>query len=514
VAHFVEIQVGIATVSTRLYFAAFAGLAVAIGVGLTDDEEARATRSAEATSDMLDGSGLLHGAIVGLILIVLTYEFSVPSLQPDAPSFVVLWLLLGTWVGGLILLLPNPSTVDRTGRYHRANLLGYAIVSIAPWLLFTAIHIQWLEWRPVAGESAAERLRDIAVHVANTVSILYVVVFFVIGLTALLGLQRARLATGNPNRRPAWLCVPYVALLLGAVAAIIVTNLDGARADSFAKLGSSFEGDGRLGDARALYEEAQQLQPSEETYAISLGRVLMELARATPSDKAAERTVYVTQALAAVQRAQDDNPLNPLHARNLARVHRLWANLAVDPAEQARHFDQCEAYYAEATDNSPRNDALWREWATLYLEWHQPVKALGKLDAALRIAHDADTYNLRANAYLAVESFPDALVDYDRALAINPNSAEAWSGRGFALARLQRLSEAIEATRAAAALMPDDPTSRRNLALLYQQTGQLDLAISAAYDALAVAKPPEEPELRNLIEELKQSSVALRHNEE
>src|SRR5262249_57199174 len=43
VAHFVEIQVGIATVSTRLYFAAFAGLVVAIGVGLTDDE-ARATR--------------------------------------------------------------------------------------------------------------------------------------------------------------------------------------------------------------------------------------------------------------------------------------------------------------------------------------------------------------------------------------------------------------------------------------------------------------------------------------
>ena len=60
--------------------------------------------------------------------------------------------------------------------------------------------------------------------------------------------------------------------------------------------------------------------------------------------------------------------------------------------------------------------------------------------------------------------------------------------------------------------MPDDPTSRRNLALLYQQAGQLDLAISAAHDALAVAKPPEEVGLKNLLEELKQSSSTSPHH--
>ena len=66
---------------------------------------------------------------------------------------------------------------------------------------------------------------------------------------------------------------------------------------------------------------------AEETYGINLGRVLMEQARALPN-YAAERTAYLTAALAAVQRARSDNPANPLHACNLARVHRLWASQA------------------------------------------------------------------------------------------------------------------------------------------------------------------------------------------
>ena len=129
----------------------------------------------------------------------------------------------------------------------------------------------------------------------------------------------------------------------------------------------------------------------------------MEQARATPSDAPEERTAYLTAALAAVRRAQSDNPPNPLHARNLARVYRLWASRATDPAEQMQYFDQSESYYNEAVHQGPHNADLWKEWATLYLEWHQPEKALAKFDESLRLDDAADTRSLRANAEHLVE---------------------------------------------------------------------------------------------------------------
>src|SRR5207302_673302 len=86
-----------------------------------------------------------------------------------------------------------------------------------------------------------------------------------------------------------------------------------------------------------------------------------------------------------------------------ARVHRLWASLTADPTEQTRHFERSASYYAEAVRRGPHDPALWKEWATLYLEWHQPAKALAKLDQSLRLSDDADTSSLRAKTLLEVE---------------------------------------------------------------------------------------------------------------
>ena len=47
--------------------------------------------------------------------------------------------------------------------------------------------------------------------------------------------------------------------------------------------------------------------------------------------------------------------------------------------------------------------SLRPEWATLYLEWHQPAKALAKLDESLRLDDGADTRSLRANTESLIE---------------------------------------------------------------------------------------------------------------
>jgi len=399
VAHFVELQLGIATASTRLYFAVFAGLAVVIGTGLSDGQDAVEPPSPRWPT----GSVLVHAAMVGLVLVVLTYEFSVPSLRSAAPGFVLLWLFFGTWVCGGLLLAADSSIANGGPLHWRVNLSRYAFISLGLWGGFSAFHVAWLNWKPAAGDPVAERLRDMTGHVANTVSILYLCVFCIIGFAALLSFRAGGTLATTFTTRSRWLCVLYLGMLIGVVPVVVATNLNGARADSFAKLGSSFEQDGELSAARAAYEEAQRLRPAEETYAISLARVLMAQARVTPGDAPQERTAYLAAALAAVRRAQRDNPRNPLHARNLARVYRLWASQATDPAEQKQYFDQSESYYGEAVREGPRNAELWKEWATLYLEWHQPAQALAKLDESLRLDDDADTRSLHASAEHLVE---------------------------------------------------------------------------------------------------------------
>src|SRR5262249_12805159 len=155
------------------------------------------------------------------------------------------WLFLGTWVCGLLLLTTDSSIVDERPPRWLANVFGYAVISLALWVVFAAFHVAWLTWKPVPGDTAVERARDIAAHVANTASFLYLFVFCVIGLAVLPNLRPAG-ALAAFSRRSRWWGVLYVVLLIGAVPVVVVTNLNGARADAFAKLGSFFERDGQL----------------------------------------------------------------------------------------------------------------------------------------------------------------------------------------------------------------------------------------------------------------------------
>lgn len=66
----------------------------------------------------------------------------------------------------------------------------------------------------------------------------------------------------------------------------------------------------------------------------------------------------------------------------------------------------------------------------------------------------AEGYNQRAFASYLAQDFAAALIDLDRALAINPNHVAAMSGKALTLMGLGRSDEAQEVLRAAVALNP------------------------------------------------------------
>ncbi|HXQ20740.1 MAG TPA: O-antigen ligase family protein [Candidatus Acidoferrales bacterium] len=496
VGHFIEIQFSIVIASTRLYFWMLAGLAVAIGMR----RSARPIAGVPSLSE--DGRALVEGGLAGLLLIVLTFDFCVPTLDLRTHAGALLGVLLSGWVLGLIFVVARPpGTAAR--RPHGRAAARYALASLGLFVLFTAIYAPWIRWRPGVDDVGIAALRRFAGHVADATSILYVSVFMTMGvMTAVSFLsERPRPLVGIRRLRAGGLL--YAALLAGAVPVIVCANLSGSRADTYNKLGGFYEGKGQLDAADALYEEAVRLQPYEERYAVNQSGVLMEKARSPSSPTPQLREESLRRGLALLQRAIADNPLNPHHPRNLARLYRLWAAVSADPAQRARYGTQAHEYYEQATQRSPHNASLWDEWATLYFDQRQIETGVAKLEQSLRVDPGyTTTFWLRGNADMETGQLEKALSDYDSALAIDPQLMAAWSGKALALARLNRFPEAIAANRRVLALHPGDLISHRNLALLYKQIDQLDSALSEAQAALAVAHGNDRPGLEALIAEL------------
>ena len=80
--------------------------------------------------------------------------------------------------------------------------------------------------------------------------------------------------------------------------------------------------------------------------------------------------------------------------------------------------------------------------------------------------------NNRGIALQALKRFHEALACYDRAIAIRPDYAEAFSNRGLALQELKRLDEALASHDRAIALKPDYPEGFKNRALCKFLAGQ------------------------------------------
>jgi tetratricopeptide (TPR) repeat protein/O-antigen ligase len=502
-AHFIEIQLGIAVSMTRLCFWVYAALAVTVGELLCRREREAAGEAAYARKGPRQPSAEPSLSFtVGLILIVLTFDFYVPGFSARTQGIILLGLFLATWLFAALVVATDVPYSESAASHACTRVRACVAMSLPVWLVFTVIYVTWLNWQPGGGFTTDGMLR-VGAHVADSVFILYGFVFIVIALTTAAALRgdRPPLMALSHTRRWRW---GVCAMLLFTAALVIVrSNLNVSRANVLGKETEIYAHENRWDAARLVAEEALHLAPVADHYATELVQALTQLAQQTPPGEPQQRGGLLAQALVVAQGAEQTNPLNTDHARNLARLHHLWAGLLTDPVERSWHVEETHRWYAAALKLSPNNAALWNEWALLYLEQNDPAIALAILDESLRIDPAyTTTYWLRANAHLDAQQLDEALADYDRALAINPTLGAAWSGKALALARLNRFAEAIAANQQTLALVPNDLISHRNLAILYQQTGQLELAMAEAQAALAVAEARDQLALQALIEQL------------
>jgi len=120
-----------------------------------------------------------------------------------------------------------------------------------------------------------------------------------------------------------------------------------------------------------------------------------------------------------------------------------------------------------------RQTGYWKDSTTM---WQRVVSVHPDRSA---FAHE----NLAANL-IARERFGEALREYDRALAVDPSSARASSGRGAALLALGRGEEAGKELQKTLRLDPSDREARKNLWILYGERGEREQALAVIREAV------------------------------
>lgn len=102
---------------------------------------------------------------------------------------------------------------------------------------------------------------------------------------------------------------------------------------------------------------------------------------------------------------------------------------------------------------------------------------------ALKPEHSAH-HNNRANILRELARFQEALEGYDQCIRLNPNSPEAWNNRGVVLHELGRIEEALGSFTRALVLQPHNPDALNNKSRSLAASGRLEEALANCRQAL------------------------------
>ncbi len=508
VAHFVEVQFGIAVTATRTYFWTYlALLAVAgraeVGRRATAEEVSGSDGGPRSATDAsldpgkrrrpagvpeLPCRGLVVASLLAsFVLMTLVYDFLSRPVSPvHLPT--ILWLFAFTWVlAGLITVTeacalggagPRPPRVLRAGGLYA----GVTLLGTVP---FAAIHLGWSCWVTDPGYAPVPY---------------YAVTLLVLGVIA-----GALLVA---HRRPAHARASRAGVVAGGLAAaslglLVAVNLDTVRANIYHRQSEiSVDRQGEHERTVALIRRALALEPAQDFYHWFLGQTLAQAAPRETQPPA--RDALFQAADASFMTARRLSPLDLDHVVNLARLHRSWAQYTADVGQKTARFRDALTAYGEATAHSPGNVLLWNELGATYLEMGDHARALKTFQDSISL-DDAfpPTYLHLGDAYLAQRSSTDAARAYEQAALRDPRFIDAHRALGAVYAQMGRLWDALLANERVLALAPDDLMSHLALAWLYQPMGQADRALAHAQRALALAPPQERMALERLVTELR-----------
>jgi tetratricopeptide (TPR) repeat protein len=118
----------------------------------------------------------------------------------------------------------------------------------------------------------------------------------------------------------------------------------------------------------------------------------------------------------------------------------------------AREYYEGIQYFGEKVRQHPRSALAWTMLGTCYYHANDYLSALSCLEKAVQIDNLGQAYLYKGRISLHFEDYPQALIEFNKALWFDRSLAQAHRYRGHTLIGMGKNEEAVAAFRAGVAL--------------------------------------------------------------
>ncbi|MFB9262014.1 tetratricopeptide repeat protein [Bradyrhizobium erythrophlei] len=109
-------------------------------------------------------------------------------------------------------------------------------------------------------------------------------------------------------------------------------------------------------------------------------------------------------------------------------------------------FAEAEPFIARATSINQKSDASFYNYGLISKRLNKPQQALENFNKAIALNPNvAETWNNRGTVFNDLEKYDCAIADFDQAISLNGGLGEAYANKGKALSLLRRHAEALSA---------------------------------------------------------------------
>jgi tetratricopeptide (TPR) repeat protein len=424
VAHFVEINFGIAIAATRIYFWVFVGLLLVVGYifprhnvykedmsseavtkepvrrsgrklrGKVARKRRRVSRDSQTYGKSWKREAIIGGIITALILVALGYDFiNVQRLPISSPaaiwtsftnlpnkggvaSFGVLTMMVTIWLSSGLLFVSESARDEPNGGSGALGGLVKMYLSALGITLGLSIGLAFIYWLfhagglirigLQAGNAELEIIDRVMVQSLGFEGLLTGFYLFIFLVLFALGRVLPDEWPVRSGRRST--IGPYVGIGALSVAMVVAvfTNLRVIQADMIFKIADPLSRQGQHQAAISLFDRANDRAINEDHYYLFLGKTHLEYAQ-TLMDNPDQQINQIERAEDSLVRAQEINPLNTDHTANLARLYRWWAGISRESNVRQERGKTSSNFYDRALTMSPNNAGLWGELASLYI---------------------------------------------------------------------------------------------------------------------------------------------------
>ena len=546
IGSWIETQVGVPTISSRLTCAVYAALILLLGLDVftakaaaadttpVEPGAAPAGSSAAAAAQAAANSATtpagaaastqrrkrakaagaraaarvspatIAGWSTGLALMVATAAYFPPLsgnvIHPPSPQrlHLIMVPLLALIGAGVVVAWFE---ARRTGAAAMDALTRFLIWSVLPWFAFLIAYAQIGAAIRGAGDAlVGERINALLLFSFGA----YPLAVLALGLALFWHERKSHgaphTAGAGSSRRSRPLALAALALSLAAGAAAYWIAMRDVRADTYAKLGNWAQNHNRQDANAGFLKTAVELMPQERRFTGSLAARLTEQAakdlaavHANPA-LAAAILARLAQAEKLLAQSYQVTPHDPWVTFAYANVHQFQGLSQLEAhqpkGERERHLALARKYFGEARAQFPNHPWILRNFAQLEIDAGDRPAAYAKFDLMEQL--DPQNTSVYADRLRFTRAFGDhaiAIAALRRGIAAQPDGSDAAVELTNELARyLQQtgqLAQAITGWQGVLKIRPDNFAAAADVAETHTHLGQRELALGNAQAALA-----------------------------